>query len=184
MKLGITDQKHDGRKIRVQKTLVHEEFDENHYGILCNDIALLHLSENIQFSSYIRPICMPFMIHKYSEPSNGTNFTLAGWGQTSNVNISRRLRQVEVPYVNVTYCKQIYQIKFDTFSLNSNICAGGIIGRDSCYGDSGGPLMRKIDDIWVLEGIISFSGSIECGSGFPTVHVYVNKYEEWIKSNI
>lgn len=184
MKIGITDQMHDGTKIKVEKTVVHEDFGQNHNGVLFNDIALLRLSENIEFRNHIHPICTPFIVNNYTEPSLGTYFTLAGWGQTSNVNISRRLRKVDVPFVSMVVCKLMYVNKFDTLISNANICAGGVIGKDSCNGDSGGPLMRKIDNFWVLEGIISFGGSLDCGSEFPTVHVFVKKYEEWIKFNI
>lgn len=175
---------HDGTRIKVEKAIVHEDFGEGRNGILFNDIALLRLSEDIELSNNIHPICTPFIVNNYTEPALGTNFTVAGWGQTSNVNISRRLRKVDVPFVSMIFCKKMYVTKFDTSISNSNICAGGVIGRDSCYGDSGGPLMRKIDNFWVLEGIISFGGSIHCGSEFPTVHVYLKRYEDWIKFNI
>ena len=42
------------------------------------------------------------------------------------------------------------------------------LGRDSCSGDSGGPLIQQAntDTPWFLVGVVSF-GTSKCGTGTP-----------------
>lgn len=45
------------------------------------------------------------------------------------------------------------------------VCAGGVKSRDSCLGDSGGPLMYldRNRHSWIVSGIVSF-GAEKCGT--------------------
>ncbi|KAJ8953061.1 hypothetical protein NQ314_007436 [Rhamnusium bicolor] len=68
-----------------------------------------------------------------------------------------------------------------------SICALGE-GKDSCSGDSGGPLQISkylYDDIRSVQyGVISFGGRV-CGSGsFPSLYTRVDSYMKWILDNI
>lgn len=66
------------------------------------------------------------------------------------------------------------------------MCAGGDKGRDSCRGDSGGPLMSvdKNTGNWFAAGIVSF-GPLPCGmAGWPGVYTKVNTYVSWISENL
>lgn len=67
----------------------------------------------------------------------------------------------------------------------SQLCAGGEDGHDTCRGDSGGPLMMKNEhDLWTIYGIVSF-GSKACGrKGYPGVYTNVLYYIEWIFNTI
>lgn len=72
---------------------------------------------------------------------------------------------------------------------NGQMCAGGDKGKDSCRGDSGGPLMRVVHDgnevnNWYAVGIVSF-GPSPCGmQGWPGVYTRVNVYMPWIVKNL
>ena len=62
-----------------------------------------------------------------------------------------------------------------------------ILGKDSCTGDSGGPLMiRKFsDDPYFQIGIVSFSVGNECGKkNLPGVYTKVESYLDWIESKL
>ena len=65
------------------------------------------------------------------------------------------------------------------------MCAGGEKGKDSCRGDSGGPLMTIVLDKyriphWVAAGLVSF-GPKACGQeNIPGVYTQVSKYMTWI----
>lgn len=79
-------------------------------------------------------------------------------------------------------CKSIY--RFNTEIKDSQICAGGKSGEDSCGGDSGGPLMAIYSGKWTYYGIVSF-GLTRCGtSGFPGIYTRVTSYLEWIVGNL
>lgn len=84
------------------------------------------------------------------------------------------------------------QVCKDRLKVNvvpSQLCAGGVDGKDACSGDSGGPLMRKIESSdtpqaqWFLEGIVSWGSG--CGKpGYPAIYTRVPSYIKWILDTI
>lgn len=74
-------------------------------------------------------------------------------------------------------------------SEHDQMCVGGIIGEDSCGGDSGGPLMKVLSDErpppkYYLIGIVSF-GAKACGaSRTPAIYSRIAAYTTWILDNI
>lgn len=68
---------------------------------------------------------------------------------------------------------------------NGQLCAGGKKGRDSCRGDSGGPLMGmdvtpEGEANWYSIGVVSF-GPSPCGmQNWPGVYTKVANYMPWI----
>lgn len=66
----------------------------------------------------------------------------------------------------------------------TQICAGGKKGIDSCTEDSGNPLLRHIRNEVYVEGIVS-GGLERCGEiNFPGIYIYIPKFIDWIKFNI
>lgn len=71
----------------------------------------------------------------------------------------------------------------------TQLCAGGVKGKDSCGGDSGGPLMfpgsyGKFGVRYVQRGLVSF-GSKRCGlGGYPGVYTNIAYYMKWILDNM
>lgn len=67
----------------------------------------------------------------------------------------------------------------DTF-----VCAGYLDGgKDSCEGDSGGPLMVLKNGRWVLIGTVSHG--IKCAEpNLPGVYMRTSAYRPWIDSII
>lgn len=69
------------------------------------------------------------------------------------------------------------------------MCAGGEARRDSCNGDSGGPLMGldqtdRLFPYTYLAGLVS-RGPKMCGTpGFPAVYTRIDKYLQWIMANM
>ena len=68
---------------------------------------------------------------------------------------------------------------------NTQICAGDD-SKDSCSGDSGGPLLSsELDDgRWAVIGIVSFGAKGYCAdSKFPGVYTRVDQFLDWIERN-
>jgi secreted trypsin-like serine protease len=61
-----------------------------------------------------------------------------------------------------------------------------ILGKDSCSGDSGGPLFLRnggSEEPWFQIGVVSFGGKV-CGDGLPGVYTKVTEFLDWIGSEM
>ena len=141
------------------------------------------------------------LLGKYGEPDSrvfdNNRPTVVGWGRTmteedDKISVVSTAKQqfIMLPAVSNVQCLNKYQSLFST-NLTGNIlpgqhlCAGGEPGRDSCKGDSGGPLMARVDDIspWQIVGVVS-GGTKRCGIGAPGIFTRVTHYDQWIRDNM
>lgn len=162
----------------IKTTILHEGYlpnSKNKY----NDIGLIILSENVAYSDYIQPICLP--LNNIDLPI-GTYLYVSGWGKTPYSSSNPIKLKAKVPIVNSSECNRIYESQ--KINLNDGqICIGGEKGIDSCRGDSGGPVMFQDDNFFIIYGMVSF-GPTACGSkGYPSIYTKVGYYLNWILSN-
>ncbi|CAL4085503.1 unnamed protein product, partial [Meganyctiphanes norvegica] len=138
---------------------------------LVNDIALVHLPEAVKLSKVVRPICLgtnqqiPF----------GGKASAAGWGLINSYDdaIPDLLHDVELDVNKEDNCVN-HQYFICTFTE----------GKDTCSGDSGGPLMVKQGNQWYQVGIVSH-GPMDCGiHKSPGVYTRVPNYIAFITSYI
>ena len=145
-------------------------------------------------ASFVKPVCLPLNADDPGVKDNtGLNMQVTGWGRISNnerFNLrnfqlfgagSRTLQKVEIPVVSPEVCDD----KYGLFNKDTQLCAGGVPGKDSCGGDSGGPLTYRTfpDRPWYQIGIVSH-GKEFCGSSTPAVYTYVPHFIPWIKRSI
>jgi trypsin len=105
----------------------------------------------------------------------------AGWGATAwKAPASPELLEVSVPVTTIDYCLKAYP----DLDVPSAICAGYPDGqKDSCNGDSGGPLFAFEKNIFTLVGVVSFGD--ECAKpGFPGVYTRITSVVDYIKENM
>lgn len=174
--------------------IITAEFDEviPHTGYtpqtLIDDIALIRLKEPADFDlDNIKAICLPITPELQREPLVDNFGVVAGWGVTEEGLQSPVLLSVQLPILSKEKCLQDYS----QYSLKINdkqLCAGGLHDKDSCAGDSGGPLLYpgKVGSTgvrYVQRGIVSF-GSKRCGISLPGVYTNVAYYMDWILNNI
>lgn len=155
-----------------------------------NDVALIQLSRRVTYTDYVRPICLP--MHKTDADENllkqGKIAVISGWGKKRNnatQDVSKRLREAEVPIVNQTLCKQSH-----SHLITKNMfCAGYPDGKaDACQGDSGGPLaienpLNEHEKRWVLAGIISWGDGCAVAGKYG-VYTRVSAVASWIANTI
>lgn len=113
------------------------------------------------------------------------NVVVTGWGITETGRPSPDLLKVNLNVVSLENCRETYQTTADLDERQ--LCAGGT-KKDSCGGDSGGPLqvMGKIfgDSRMIQQGIVSF-GPRNCGfSHLPGVYTRVAAFMDWILDNM
>ncbi|CAL1268238.1 unnamed protein product [Larinioides sclopetarius] len=160
-------------------------------GRFYDDIAILTLMREVNTDDF-SPICLP--------PSRnfvnltGEGLTVAGWGATEPGGpLSESLRQLGgLPVMSNERCDSILTRRVTGFRNQFNqgisegiLCAAFMEGdKDTCAGDSGGPLMfLHGDDRWYLVGVVSFG--ISCAEpGFPAGYTRVTEYLDWIRSSI
>ncbi|XP_058816659.1 CLIP domain-containing serine protease B4-like [Topomyia yanbarensis] len=169
--------------IEVEKAIVHEKFINTRLQVH-NDIALLRLAREAQMSQTVVPICLPLGESFAKRRYDGLKMFVAGWGQTEFGGNSRYKLVVGVNGIAEQRCRRQYL----TANINDRqICAGEVAGKDSCKGDSGGPLMDVIvagnEVIHYLAGVVSFGK--QCGKeGVPGVYTKVNRFGDWILKHL
>ncbi|XP_055612828.1 transmembrane protease serine 9-like [Uranotaenia lowii] len=154
-----------------------------------NDIGLIQLSQPVEYTDFIQPICLPDASSSI-DSYRGVQLSVCGWGrtnffrqQTAPSMPSPIKLKVHLPYFDHKSCKEIFQPKLNL--NNGQICAGGKKEKDSCAGDSGSPLMYYDTQrgTWRLVGIVS-QGVQKCGSeGKPGIYTNVREYVSWIEKN-
>ncbi|KAJ2943994.1 hypothetical protein O0L34_g8318 [Tuta absoluta] len=173
--------------VGIQRSRVHPEYLFDGRRNL-NDVAIIRLMKPVEYTKYIRPICLPTSDISLAPPAD-LSFTTAGWGNTYRFIFKDKnglvtsfpdvKRHVDVPFVKTQKCREQY-----TFVNSGHICAGGERGKDSCKGDSGGPLMLQKDGVYTAVGIVSTSLP-GCGvEGQVAVYTNVYQYLGWIADNI
>lgn len=163
-----------GQTSAVSSYIIHPDFvnDETYD----NDIALLYLSSAITTST-ASAATLPVTDEDIAD---NVTVTLSGWGLTSESgSTSTQLLEVEIPTINRKTCRTIYS---GINNVTENMfCAGllGTGGKDTCTGDSGGPV--EFDGMII--GIVSW-GTGCARKDYPGVYTKVSNYIDWISQNI
>lgn len=166
-----------GEIISVTKIIIHPDFKG---GVSEADIALLFLAK----PSSIEPVSLGDNFDFQAEL--GQSAFALGWGVTYqgffNDYYASDLQQVELPINNNIECgfNKVNQ-RFDNV-----ICLDISHEKNTCSGDSGGPLLMfdNHTQSWEQIGITSF-GTDKCATnGGYAVYTQVDKYKQFIDSTI
>ncbi|XP_053980912.1 uncharacterized protein LOC128877550 [Hylaeus volcanicus] len=192
----------------IELKMVHPEYNST---TRANDVAVIKLKQEVQFTEHIHPICLPAVESIINDHLTGKNVAVAGWGAKADDGgpYSDTLMQVEMPVANLSDCIDTYQILLpETVVDNSSLCAGAAEGgRDTCkvatfnfawiagvsgindrlqllfQGDSGGPLMYAMNGTYYQVGIVSFGFS--CGiPTVPGVYARVTEFLDFIDTSL
>jgi secreted trypsin-like serine protease len=203
---GINDK--TGSIVRVAKFIIHPLWDTNHF--YRYDMALLRLAcasrRPIQRLNFNGSIPMEVITALRPRRQIPQPLVVIGEGRASyNGTATRRLQKVTVDVVPTSTCGTSYIKKFGDeaipgFTETNNqliLCAGKLDtgGKDSCKGDSGGPLYIMMPRggnstkpstsalVPVQVGIVSFGE--DCGlKDFPGIYTRVSAYEKFITETI
>uniref|UniRef100_A0A8C5G6B2 Peptidase S1 domain-containing protein n=1 Tax=Gouania willdenowi TaxID=441366 RepID=A0A8C5G6B2_GOUWI len=176
------------RCYQVDGIIRHEGFVyEQDKTDITNDIALVHLTEKVNMTREISPICLP--IAGIEMPSGYPCF-VTGWGDEKGRggHLSEKLNQAALPIITYETCSKP-NYWWDTLRP-SMICAG--YGspdelKSACQGDSGGPLSCSgplSSSRWQVHGIVSFGPQGCIRDKKPSVFTRVSAFNDWIDHNI
>ncbi|KAG7297997.1 hypothetical protein JYU34_018756 [Plutella xylostella] len=176
----------NAKNVTIETVIAHTGYSPS---TLVDDIALLRLSEPADFSQLnMMPICLPVTPELQAQNLVGSRTVVAGWGSTEDGLLqSPVLLKVKVPVISNEDCRAYF--KKHPKIYDRQICAGGLDNKDSCGGDSGGPLLYPgvlgTNGVkHIQRGIVSF-GSKKCGvAGYPAIYTRVAYYMDWILDNI
>ncbi|XP_063907488.1 serine protease snake-like [Zophobas morio] len=180
VKLGVNQLTDQRQEVRIADRIVHPDYRANsHY----HDIGLLKLEKPAKMNPYARPACL------YLSPNITVQSAIAtGWGQTSWVGEgSNDLLKVTLNLFDWNVCKGFYknQRKLSRGILNDiQFCAGSMTEeKDTCKGDSGGPLQiyHTGDEVLEMYDIIGITSFGKGCAGSPGVYVRVSNYIQWIE---
>jgi hypothetical protein len=115
-------------------------------------------------------------------PIHGSMLTVIGWGYNDDWDLPDVLQETKVQYSQNSQCDDLIDedgITLDGDLFGDMMCAGSE-GRDSCYGDSGSPLILTggTEDEDIQIGLVSWG--YECAGHLPGVYSrlsYYNNYE-------
>ncbi|XP_050317699.1 serine protease snake-like [Bactrocera neohumeralis] len=169
---------------RVRRYIEHNEYNS---ATIYNDIALVELERPVTFDAYKHPACLP--------TNSGDEFqklVAIGWGSTRFADSdSKKLLKVTLNRLGFDQCQRLIAFS-DVDQLprgvenRLQICAGSNEAKDTCSGDSGGPLLAYHPDypcMYTVIGITSYG--IGCGiPGQPGIYTRVYSYIDWIRINV
>lgn len=158
--------------VRVERVVSHPQYDTI---TVDNDIALLRLSQALEYTPAVAPICLPCGMTE-TNFQKGTG-TVTGWGTTvSNGNVSQVLLEATLPMLTTKECQTYHGA-----SVTANMLCTYEKDKDACQGDSGGPLAWKdAANKHYLAGVVSWGYG--CGGDkSPGVYTKVTKYLDWIE---
>jgi len=206
--------------VRPEDVTMHPGYDkkrQSHQSQIVNtinDIALIRLPSPAKLGLAVRVACLPLRPEVSAAQLNVPDIneglasyypTIVGWGFTEGDPFDQKFagtwekvaspiqQKLAVPVLSTRECRAKL---FDFIPRFDQICAGGEEGKDSCSGDSGGPLyMRHIIEgekrssyfesskPWYLLGIVSF-GTKRCGVGYPGIYTRTESFIPWIQETI
>ncbi|XP_051007492.1 trypsin-4 [Acomys russatus] len=156
--------------IDVQKIIRHPKYNKD---TLDNDIMLIKLKSPALLGSRVSTVSLP-----RSCASAGAWCLVSGWGNTMNLigTYPARLQCLEAPVLSASSCRSSYP---DMITRNM-FCLGFLEGgKDSCDGDSGGPVVCSGE----IQGIVSW-GTGCAMKGMPGVYTKVCNYLSWIEETM
>ena len=157
-----------GQRLAVHHVVRHPRYENK--GTPSYDFALLRLSGKAR---------VPALRDWREGPvPAGRDLFVAGWGETEWRTYPHEMREVRVRSFGASRCQERYG------GGRSVFCAGRARGQyDSCYGDSGGPIVSRSGGREQLWGLVSFGRG--CGlARWPGAYARVGAVASWIRETI
>lgn len=158
---------------KAARVVRHKEFSQQ---TLHKDVAIITLETPVPSNlENIRPVCLASGHQTY----DGQTATVIGWGSLKeNGPQPDILQEMTVKIWNNDECKETYGNAAPGGITDHMLCAGKQ-GKDSCSGDSGGPMQIGAGKYWHQIGVVSWG--IGCGkSHYPGVYTRVTEVRDWI----
>ena len=147
-----------GTVVNVRALILHPNFERRTFGwnmclVEVDDIPLNH---NIATAAILPSI------HIGDIPMNPDCFVV-GWGQTESYGQSPVILSTPINFIKTGQCTDSKDPIYRRVNFAHNFCAGTVRGHGACFGDSGSPLICRVNGLQVVYGIAS-TGPRRCGN--------------------
>ncbi|XP_025207828.1 phenoloxidase-activating factor 2 [Melanaphis sacchari] len=165
---------------QVLKIIKHEKY---YGGALYNDVALIIVTQPFLLRENVGTLCLPNQNYVFSKE----RCYASGWGKNIFGKAGEYqviLKSIDLPIVPRDPCLDLLRKTRlgQNYKLHESfICAGGEIGKDTCQGDGGSPLVCPLDnnpEQYHQAGIVAWG--IGCGDETPGIYVDVALFKNWI----
>lgn len=189
---NVTDPEEDAEAHVFQQVVTHPRYYEpvKDWFTDLHDCALVKIFDVSKVGSVIQLNKDP------ATPDSSKTCRVLGWGRQNHSDITSAsdvLMEADVDYIPNNECKQISMTEYgpsmsmENRVFDTSLCAADFQnGSDTCFGDSGGPILlagQNADEDLQL-GITSW-GPVECGHPqYPAVYARVSYFYEWIRENV
>ncbi|XP_024422148.3 kallikrein-1 [Desmodus rotundus] len=179
---NVKDVEYEGQYVQVSQSFPHPQFNmsllKNHTTYpgedYSYDLMLLRLEKPAQITDTVGVLDLPTQ-----EPQLGSICYASGWGSYNPYpfKFPEKLQCVDLELLSNEHCVKAHPEKITDVML----CAGHLKGgKDTCLGDSGGPLICD----GVFQGVTSW-GHIPCGRPKkPGVFTKLVPLLDWIKETM
>merc|ERR1712141_54242 len=160
-------------KYDIQSMIKHPNFRNDGRAGFPNDVAVILLTRDATYNSYVQPIAM-------ASPSNGdfvgADCYITGWGRLYGFGpLPNILQEAKMNPLTLSECRNMWGNQISNF----HICLLDQTNRQSggCQGDSGGPLVCRANSrsSYVLAGVTSW-GSGQCTPRQPSVYTRISYF--------
>lgn len=180
-RFNLTDNDELGSKIiPVWDFVLHSDwkFEEEKFDA---DIAIVVLTETVDLSRQIHPVCLPHASNLQDVQGRGV---IVGWGKSQvGVDHDETPSKLEMPAISGSYCYTRFP-KLAFTSSHRAFCAGfENQDRGPCTGDSGGGFFTQDSKVWLIRGIISSSlwdPKYGCDVNVFGIYTNVAIFRDWI----
>lgn len=161
--------------VEVEEVHLHPEYVEQLPGF-DHDIAILKLSQPLELDGLERQSIAWLTEDRENLESPGTAVTVSGWGVTEEESDPDHLQVVEIELIDCS------ETDYSSSTDNMLCATNEDYSKDSCSGDSGGPMAVQAESSdWYLAGIVSH-GPFPCAEeNKPGVYTRVTQYNAWIQ---
>merc|ERR1712008_202919 len=151
---------------------------------MANDLAIIKLTTEIQFSDKVRPVCLAT---DKAKDYTGQMAVVAGWGTTAAYNPGQKVPESPAQYILKETAAKVQKNSEE----NCQIATGGDTttrmcawtkNTGDCQGDSGGPLTVVEGGKFIQIGVVNYAAG--CGANTPEgmgVYARITNFVDWIQ---
>lgn len=150
-----------------------------------NSIAIVILKKSVEFSRFIKPICIWDMDTDLSLIEKSQLYGV-GYGKDETGHFSGVRKHAKVSLQDMDECKLVFVDALDIFNETKLLCVKGSGKETPCFRDT--PLFVKFNDKWYLRGVLLrlrfWTSNGTCILDKPLLYEDISQNSQWILSQI